>query len=142
MRSDIPRPDRDARILLLGTGSAMVEQALDLISHGHRGKLVALSRRGTLPPRLDPESAARLHEIIAWHRLELRAGHLLSSRVLRKGSKVRAIRIAYYSRELQSPAKLEVDSVLDCRERGVLLPALEELYTIGAAGRLSPRRRA
>lgn len=36
-------------IVLVGSGLTMVDVALDLQSRGHRGKLVALSRRGLLP---------------------------------------------------------------------------------------------
>jgi uncharacterized NAD(P)/FAD-binding protein YdhS len=39
----------DQAVVLLGTGLTMVDVALSLVSRGHRGPLVALSRRGLLP---------------------------------------------------------------------------------------------
>jgi uncharacterized NAD(P)/FAD-binding protein YdhS len=39
----------DEPVLMLGTGLTMVDIALALEAHGHRGPLVALSRRGLLP---------------------------------------------------------------------------------------------
>jgi uncharacterized NAD(P)/FAD-binding protein YdhS len=39
----------DARILILGTGLTMVDYVLSLILAGHKGPIVALSRRGLLP---------------------------------------------------------------------------------------------
>ncbi|HET8715040.1 MAG TPA: FAD/NAD(P)-binding protein, partial [Holophagaceae bacterium] len=41
--------DRDAPILLLGTGLTMVDLALALRAEGHRGRIHAISRRGLLP---------------------------------------------------------------------------------------------
>jgi uncharacterized NAD(P)/FAD-binding protein YdhS len=40
---------RDATLMILGTGLTMVDVALALQEHGHRGRIVALSRRGLLP---------------------------------------------------------------------------------------------
>ncbi len=40
---------REATLLILGTGLTMVDAALALEEHGHRGRIVALSRRGLLP---------------------------------------------------------------------------------------------
>jgi len=39
----------DAKLLILGTGLTMVDTALALEEQGHRGTIVALSRRGLLP---------------------------------------------------------------------------------------------
>jgi uncharacterized NAD(P)/FAD-binding protein YdhS len=39
----------DATLLILGTGLTMVDTALALEEQGHRGRIVALSRRGLLP---------------------------------------------------------------------------------------------
>jgi len=39
----------DAALLILGTGLTMVDTALALEEQGHRGRIVALSRRGLLP---------------------------------------------------------------------------------------------
>src|SRR4051812_30730919 len=109
--SELPR---DARVLLLGTGLLSVEATLALVSRGHRGKIVAISADGLLPGDLAPELAASLHEIVAWHRLSLKAGRVLGQRTLMKGSKVRAIRVEYFSNELGTRAKLECDVVVDC----------------------------
>ncbi|RUV93685.1 FAD-dependent oxidoreductase, partial [Mesorhizobium sp. M1A.F.Ca.IN.020.04.1.1] len=41
--------DPDARVLVLGTGLSMVDAFLSLEQRGHRGEIVAVSRRGLLP---------------------------------------------------------------------------------------------
>ena len=43
--------DRDAKLLVVGTGLTMVDFVLTLFDRGHRGPIVALSRRGLLPHR-------------------------------------------------------------------------------------------
>ncbi len=40
--------DRDATVLILGTGLTMVDYALSVLRDGHRGQIVAMSRRGLL----------------------------------------------------------------------------------------------
>jgi uncharacterized NAD(P)/FAD-binding protein YdhS len=40
---------RDDRVLILGTGLTMVDYVLTLLLSGHRGPIVAMSRRGLLP---------------------------------------------------------------------------------------------
>ncbi|MCV3206772.1 FAD/NAD(P)-binding domain-containing protein [Mesorhizobium sp. YC-39] len=50
MGSEADTPlDPEARVLVLGTGLSMVDAFLSLEQRGHRGEIVALSRRGLLP---------------------------------------------------------------------------------------------
>jgi uncharacterized NAD(P)/FAD-binding protein YdhS len=42
-------PERDLPILILGTGLSMVDAYLSLREEGHRGPVIAMSRRGLLP---------------------------------------------------------------------------------------------
>lgn len=49
--------DPEAAVLLLGSGLTMVDIALDLCDRGHRGPLIALSRRGLAPNRHAPVGA-------------------------------------------------------------------------------------
>jgi uncharacterized NAD(P)/FAD-binding protein YdhS len=69
----------DSTILILGTGLTMVDAALALSESGHRGPIVALSRRGLLPQahrRVEPApimqadlpSPARLASFLRWLR--------------------------------------------------------------------------
>ncbi|QRG09108.1 FAD/NAD(P)-binding protein [Xanthobacter dioxanivorans] len=65
---DLPALPADAPILLIGSGLTMVDVALRLAGHGHKGPLYAVSRHGLLPhahvkggtfePFLDPAEAS------------------------------------------------------------------------------------
>jgi uncharacterized NAD(P)/FAD-binding protein YdhS len=44
----LERIDKDARVIVLGSGLTMVDVVLTLLSKGHRGDILALSRRGLL----------------------------------------------------------------------------------------------
>jgi uncharacterized NAD(P)/FAD-binding protein YdhS len=74
---------RDSTILILGTGLTMVDAAIALSESGHRGRIVALSRRGLLPQahrHVDPAqitqpelpSPARLASFLHWLRARAR----------------------------------------------------------------------
>jgi uncharacterized NAD(P)/FAD-binding protein YdhS len=73
----------DSTILILGTGLTMVDAAISLSESGHRGPIVALSRRGLLPQahrRVDhepiaesePPSPAKLAPFLHWLRARTR----------------------------------------------------------------------
>jgi uncharacterized NAD(P)/FAD-binding protein YdhS len=73
----------DSTILILGTGLTMVDAAIALSESGHRGPIVALSRRGLLPQahrRVEPAqfteaelpSPARLASFLHWLRARAR----------------------------------------------------------------------
>jgi uncharacterized NAD(P)/FAD-binding protein YdhS len=73
----------DSTILILGTGLTMVDAAIALSESGHRGPIVALSRRGLLPQahrRVEPAkiteaelpSPARLASFLRWLRVRAR----------------------------------------------------------------------
>ena len=73
----------DSTILILGTGLTMVDAAIALSESGHRGPIVALSRRGLLPQahrRVEPAkiaetelpSPARLASFLGWLRARAR----------------------------------------------------------------------
>ena len=73
----------DAPVLIVGTGLTMVDVVLSLDAEGHRGPVVALSRRGLIPRghaafepapvELDEVPAESTAELLAW--LRRRAAH-------------------------------------------------------------------
>jgi len=77
------KPDDD--ICILGSGLTMVDQVLSLRSHGHRGKIHVISRRGLVPhphstikpepvePRL-PATGREISDILAGFRAQVREG--------------------------------------------------------------------
>lgn len=44
-----PPPPISGRVVIVGSGLSMIDQAITLIAQGHRGEIVAISRRGQLP---------------------------------------------------------------------------------------------
>jgi uncharacterized NAD(P)/FAD-binding protein YdhS len=76
--------DADAPVLILGTGLSMVDMWLSLESRGHRGPVVAVSRRGLLPSvhrkgnpirldRADIPLGTELSYFVRWFRDLIRA---------------------------------------------------------------------
>ncbi|QDA36507.1 FAD-dependent oxidoreductase (plasmid) [Paracoccus liaowanqingii] len=44
-----PPPPPGGRVVIIGSGLSMIDQAISLMSQGHRGEIVAISRRAQLP---------------------------------------------------------------------------------------------
>ena len=44
-----PMPERDDRVMIVGSGLSMVDQVLSLLRRGHRGEILVVSRRAQLP---------------------------------------------------------------------------------------------
>jgi uncharacterized NAD(P)/FAD-binding protein YdhS len=76
--------DKDATVLILGTGLTMIDYVLSLLRNGHRGQIIAMSRRGLLakahrrtdPIRIDegdvPYGASAKH-LLRWLRGRINA---------------------------------------------------------------------
>lgn len=74
--------EKDAAVLVIGTGLTAIDVILRLVDHGHVGPITALSRRGLRPHRhidgLRPmpilaKPAPELSELVHWARLESRS---------------------------------------------------------------------
>ncbi|RRH77917.1 FAD/NAD(P)-binding protein [Falsigemmobacter faecalis] len=52
--------DQEAQVVIIGTGLSMVDQALSLLNKGHRGPILAVSRRGLLPLAHAPSQPLKL----------------------------------------------------------------------------------
>lgn len=63
--------ETDAEVLLLGTGLTMIDTVLSLDAAGHRGRVLALSRRGLMP------RAHAAHETVPVRAEEVPHGYLL-----------------------------------------------------------------
>jgi uncharacterized NAD(P)/FAD-binding protein YdhS len=57
----LDRIENDATLLAIGTGLTMVDAVLSLYRRGHRGKIIAVSRRGLLP---------HTHQMVKAHKLD------------------------------------------------------------------------
>lgn len=81
---DVLLPDPADRILIIGTGLSMVDTCLSLILNGHKGQIIAVSRRGLLPAvhsktspivlqQADVPLGSGLPELVRWFRDLVRA---------------------------------------------------------------------
>lgn len=74
-------PAPEAAVLIKGAGLTMVDRVISLAAAGHRGPILAVSRRGLLPrphaepsappARLDPPLGRPVSETLAWLRREI-----------------------------------------------------------------------
>ena len=78
------RVDRDATILVLGTGLTMVDYVLSQLIDGHQGPIVAMSRRGLMPEvhrrvatmhleEVDIPFGANAYRLLRWFRQRIEA---------------------------------------------------------------------
>ncbi len=58
-RADPSRIDKEASVLIVGTGLSMADVVVSLAKHGHEGKVTAISRRGIIPKSHDTGRASR-----------------------------------------------------------------------------------
>lgn len=78
-----PPPPSGGRVVIVGSGLSMVDQAISLMASGHRGEIVALSRRAQLPrvhapgqplplDRAEIPLGAPVSRLMAWLRAQVR----------------------------------------------------------------------
>jgi uncharacterized NAD(P)/FAD-binding protein YdhS len=81
---DLLLPDPADRVLIIGTGLSMVDTCLSFIFNGHKGQIIAVSRRGLLPAvhsktssivlqQADVPLGSGLPELVRWFRDLVRA---------------------------------------------------------------------